>query len=165
MNLRRSILCLFWAVSITFGAQSFTHSPTEVTTSELVLRSHAIYEARPRYPEDAITHRIAGVAVAKVTVSLQGHVQHVQILEAPSPSLARETASAVQRWRFLPWPENQLTITGKLTFYFLLHGDHGTVMSPSEIDGLVIFHQDRAAPVAAKGIGHDTTLKPNQERR
>jgi hypothetical protein len=67
-----------------------------------------------------------------VTVSMEGTVEQVTLLEAPSDSIGRATVDAVERWQFTLITKKRVTVSGKLTFYFTLEGNKGRVLYPSE---------------------------------
>jgi TonB family protein len=106
------------------------------TTSGAGLRSLAVSKIRPIYPHDALKESITGVAVAQIHLTVEGRVETVNILQAPSPSIGQAVKSAVIQWRFQPNNgsngEPPLLVSGKLVFYFEIRGGKGVVLFPEE---------------------------------
>jgi TonB family protein len=75
-----------------------------------------------------------GVAVVLVRTDKTGLVREVDVLEAPTPSIGVAVTTAVSKWKFKP--NATMTVARrtliKLTFYFVLAGNDGHVLSPSE---------------------------------
>jgi TonB family protein len=118
-------------------AQTQITSPLAVptTTWEPILRSTAIKSVRPKCPQDAVHNRLTGVAVAQVFLTIDGNVDRVEILEAPSPSAGEAVSEAVVGWRFrppAPVAGRPLRRSGKLTFYFVTKDDRCSVLYPTE---------------------------------
>jgi TonB family protein len=114
---------------------SSTPVPQSGTTSEALLRQSAIFTVRPIYPEADRKSAIAGVAVAAVTLTESGSVKRVTVLQAPSPSIAASVKNAIFQWRFKPSPpidSRPISLTAKLTFYFLRQDRKYSVLNPSE---------------------------------
>jgi outer membrane biosynthesis protein TonB len=65
-----------------------------------------------------------GVAIAEVTLGLNGQPSNVKIVEAPSDRIARSVEAAAWQWRFkTPTLDGKpASVRGKLIFYFQAHG-------------------------------------------
>jgi TonB family protein len=103
------------------------------TTSEQVLRAHAIKIVRPSFPPEARLHRQTGVAVAEVQLDPAGRVSQVQILEAPALAIAQSVSEAVAQWQFTPFNSQSggpMILSAKLTFYFEIKAGKAMVLEP-----------------------------------
>ena len=102
--------------------------------SESGLRNMAKSITKPEFPPEAIQLRQTGVAVAKMTIDENGKVAKVEILEAPSQSIATSVLTALSEWHFDPATMNgQPTgFTGKVTHYFVFQKGLPVVLSPAE---------------------------------
>jgi TonB family protein len=109
-------------------------SPPPVSVSESTLRSAATSSQMPRYPAQSIERKSIGVAVAEVTVTEEGRVATVNVLQAPDADIATSVRDALARWAFTPVQVSGRSSTspmrGKLTFYFRLLADKGNVTMP-----------------------------------
>jgi TonB family protein len=111
---------------------------------ERILREHAIKTVRPIYPADALRNRQTGVVVVNARITNTGEVSGVQVLEAPSESIAVSVSQAVARWRFTPilgFKERPEAVSGKLTFYFEMINRNGVVLDPQEAGYVGRWHQ------------------------
>jgi TonB family protein len=121
---------LLFAASI-----GLTQTIRTATTSEQVLRAHATKVVRPAFPADASRHQQTGVAVAEVHLNPAGLVSQVEILEAPTPSIAQSVSEAVAQWQFTPFTMSSgepMLLSAKLTFYFEMKGGKGVVLNPAD---------------------------------
>jgi len=104
------------------------------TTSERNIRSRASVVIAPIYPEDAIRASQGGVAVAEILVNEGGSVFRVDILEAPSPSIAAAVVHALSLWQLEPatLQGKKSRFAGKITYYFVIKEGRGRVFAPDD---------------------------------
>jgi TonB family protein len=124
-------------VVYTLGLAAQVSTPVVMsgTTSEALLRKSALTMVRPAYPEADRKAATTGVVVAAVTLTESGIVRRIKVLEAPSPSMATSVSEAVTNWHFKPWPPIEgrpVSISAKLTFYFVRDRRQYSVLNPSE---------------------------------
>jgi TonB family protein len=67
-----------------------------------------------------------------LTISENGNVVSVNILESPHKSISNAVIVALKQWKFIPFtikgkPEK---VTGKITYYFIVDGEKNRVESP-----------------------------------
>jgi TonB family protein len=134
-RLTRLIPSAFPLVMLFLGPASDAASPEQpVRVIERLLRSQALTAAPPVYPADAIAAHDRGVVVAEITVGMTGHVDRVEILEAPSVSIATAVTNALDRWRFARRTVESRAVRtiGKITYYFVIDESGGHVYSPDD---------------------------------
>lgn len=105
----------------------------------------AIKIVRPAYPQDALRKKETGVAVARIHLSLEGAVEHVEILEAPSASIGNSVKQALVQSRFESTDgrngDGPVKFSGKLVFYFEIQDGRGVVLYPSETGYVGRWHE------------------------
>jgi len=103
---------------------------------EIALRASAVRMIPPTYPRRSVAGRTEGVAVADLELTRDGAVRGVTILESPDSEIARELTTVLKQWRFSLTSEEgplaDLPVRGKLTYYFVLEGQDGVVLTPLE---------------------------------
>lgn len=85
----------------------------------------------PKFPQESLRKKVHGVVVARVTVSVEGNVTSVDVLESPDAEISGEVQGSLLKWRFDPkrlvGPTSPTAISGKITFYFTPSGPEGIV--------------------------------------
>lgn len=103
-------------------------------TDEIALRHYISKLEMPRYPTEDIRRGITGVAVAHVVLDYRGDVQKVEMLQAPSDTIASAVRDAVTRSiTVYSDKSDHLSLTGKITFYFLRIKGSYIVRNPGEV--------------------------------
>ncbi|MEK6304299.1 MAG: energy transducer TonB [Acidobacteriota bacterium] len=112
-----------------------------VVIGEESLRKLAIISPTPGYPTTSKQNRATGVSVTKFYVDEKGHVENIQVLQAPDQFIEASLVKAISQWKFQPYHFNGRTrrVLGKLTFYFTLERGRGDVQNPR----FTIFSKDR----------------------
>jgi len=100
--------------------------------SELTVRKLAVNKVLPTYPGDALKGKFQGVAIAELSIDIEGAVSGVKILESPHDSIGESVKKSVLQWKFKPMKKDNrpLRVVGKLTFYFSIIGGKGVVRNP-----------------------------------
>jgi protein TonB len=97
-----------------------------------VLRGRAVNPTLPEYPADSLKARKEGVVVVEITVSAEGVVTAVNVLESPDALMGESVVNCLKRWRFDPPRSVDNTQVfrseGKLAFYFKLEGGKPVVV-------------------------------------
>jgi TonB family protein len=89
-----------------------TVTATEENSEEADTGSpRSIVKVMPNYPRDAWTNQIEGDVVAEFSVTEQGKVQNIRILNSSNPLFVTETMDAVSRFRYSPALENGQPVT------------------------------------------------------
>jgi TonB family protein len=127
-------MCLLMSSTVGLHGQTSSSSEASGWTWEIVLRQFAINSVRPEYPEDSLREKRTGVAVVKVYLGPDGHVNGVEVLEAPTPSIASSVSRAAAQWQFKPFDSDgkKYSVWGKLTFYFEIKKGKGYVLDPAD---------------------------------
>jgi TonB family protein len=68
-----------------------------------VAQGIALSRPAPIYPDDAKTARISGTVVIQALIGRDGWVHEMQVITAPSASLAASSLAAVSQWRYRPY--------------------------------------------------------------
>ena len=147
-----------WWPSTAYAAWE-QEAPRAVNLRELSLRRAASVSPMPAYPQTSLKSKATGVAVAAVSIAVDGRIDKVEILDAPDPDIAAAVREAVMRW-VVPWQsgpagEPARPRTGKLTFYFRIVDGSGRVFNPDEMPGgprLAVQSRSGAGP-GARGSG------------
>jgi len=110
-----------------------------INLRELSLRRAATVSPMPEYPRPSLERKASGVAVAALSIGLDGRPEKAEILEAPDSETAAAVQAAVMRW-VVPWQsgpagEPVRRRTGKLTFYFRIVDGRGRVFNPEDMPG------------------------------
>ena len=86
-----------------------------------VLQGHAVYRARPEYPQSAKRARISGSVIIEVTVDETGKVVEAKSLCGPN-ALVETAVKAAYDWKFTPTllNGNPVKVKGTITFNFNL---------------------------------------------
>jgi TonB family protein len=125
--------CLFVLATTCVVCPGNCQQPYLASTSEAVLRASALKIVRPAYPLGAVQSRQTGVAVAQIYVDDRGLVGKVEVLEAPSPSIAESVREALGRWKFEPEMDGRgVEVRGKITYYFVISKDKSAVLEPKD---------------------------------
>jgi protein TonB len=66
------------------------------------MEGYLVHRVQPVYPPLARAARIQGVVELQATISRQGTIEHLQVLQG-HPMLVRAAVEAVQRWRYRPY--------------------------------------------------------------
>jgi TonB family protein len=61
-----------------------------------------VYRVEPEYTDTARDAQVKGVVVLSLEITDQGKTEHVKVLKGLEPSLDRNAATAVSKWRFAP---------------------------------------------------------------
>ena len=105
-------------------------------TGEQNFRALAVRVVTPRYPSDLAISGLQGVAVAELRVGPDGRVRSVSVLQSPHPEITREMQSALTQWQFsvpaMPGALSTALLHGKLTYYFVVNGGQGAVLTAAE---------------------------------
>jgi TonB family protein len=122
-------ICLF---ILHFVTEAKGQTIKRVVVAENSLRRNAIKTVIPKYPKEAIKARASGVAVTEITISEDGSVIDVKILETPHKSINGSMTEALKQWKFHPakLKGKPQKITGKITYYFVLGNKEAKVESP-----------------------------------
>ena len=85
------------------------------------LRRLAVKTVMPTFTPEQKAQAREGVVVVQVDVDDQGNVDRLSILESPDSVINASVTDAVRQWKFTPPHINgqPVTISGKLTFYYL----------------------------------------------
>lgn len=104
----------------------------KIGVHETTLRRKTIKSVVPKYPKEAIKASASGVAVSEITISEDGYVIDVKILESPHKSINASMVEALKQWKFNPFYLNGKLqkVSGKITFYFVLENNKAKVESP-----------------------------------
>jgi TonB family protein len=99
---------------------------------EITLRKKAIKTVAPKYPREAVKAAASGVAVSELSISEDGSVTSVKILESPHKSINASMIEALKQWKFAPFLLNgkPQPVNGKITYYFVIENNKGRVESP-----------------------------------
>jgi protein TonB len=108
-----------------------------VKISEANLRRRAVSTVLPPYPAEAIKTKTRGVVVIQIKVDGNGVTTDVEVLQAPSGSIADAAVSAVRQWKFeqAAIKGEPVNLLGKLTFYFELKRGKARVRNPLGYEG------------------------------
>jgi outer membrane biosynthesis protein TonB len=125
---------MLFAMTIVFSVPVHSQTTSLPRFSERSLRKITDTTVVPLYPQDAITARHIGIAVALVTVTEKGVVSKVEVLEAPSPSIGGSLSDALSQWRFKTAiiDGHPTGYTGKVTYYFVFQNGKPVVLSPDQ---------------------------------
>ena len=74
-----------------------------VTISPGVAQGLALSRPSPIYPQDAKEARISGKVVIQAVIGRDGWIHDMQVVSAPSASLAASALGAVSQWRYRPY--------------------------------------------------------------
>jgi len=115
-----------------------TRSPVIFTVNDDALRRLSVKAQAPAYPSTSLANNITGVAVAAVTIDVNGTVRDVTIVDSPDDATGTAVRNAVLRWTFRPLGVSSPAdlINGKLIFYFHLQNGRGVVSSPAELQAI-----------------------------
>lgn len=126
---------------VVFVLSSAAHARAADTVqlSDDPVRAFAEKTVLPKYPASAIRMHHTGVAVAAVHLDENGHIQRVDVLEAPSLAIGAAVREAVLQWRFRSPRAQSKTLNlsgkelvGKVTFYFFQSKGRYQVAGPNE---------------------------------
>lgn len=111
-------------------------APKIVKFAEPTLRSMTLSTPMPQYPRSSLLASVSGVAVAGVVVGADGHVERVDILQAPDAAIGAALRDALLTWTFRPLPaapgsNERLRMQGKLVFYFTIVAGKGVITTPA----------------------------------
>jgi TonB family protein len=135
----RLLRCSFWETVILLllacALPIRSQTPREIRIGESQLRALLIHEVRPDFPTDALGKHASGVSVAQIDVGADGSVIHIEVLQAPTESMAAAMKRALNQWKFRPDTVNGVPIgvLGKITYYFVIDQGKGKVLAPSEM--------------------------------
>lgn len=117
---------------LTFLMSRPVYSTGYVVIGEARLRKLAITSPTPEYPATSKRNRATGVSVTKFYVDEKGHVENIQVLQAPDQFIEASLVKAISQWKFQPYHSDGrlMRILGKLTFYFVLERGRGRVQNP-----------------------------------
>lgn len=130
----RSVAVALFSTLVLLGTISCKGSldGQEIWTSEAVLRKLVTYQVKPDLVDVSRDSARTGVAVALVTLSSNGKLKSVSMLESPTPHVGEEITAAVRKWRFA-WhgdrPDDILE--ARLTFY-IVNGPKGFAVLSSD---------------------------------
>lgn len=105
-------------------------------TTDMEFRRIARVLRRPEYPTVSLGMKRRGVVVAEVIASEEGHVGHVDVLEAPDAHLGDAVRGALAGWEIEPPVDDEgraVRLRAKLFFYFVIENGEGFVRSPEEM--------------------------------
>jgi hypothetical protein len=124
---------MFFATGVICVAQAA--SPKTAWTDETGLRTFISKLELPSYPKEDVRQGTTGVAVAQVTLDSHCNVKAVEVLQAPSSTISSAVRDALAKSTFA-FPDksySDLSLTGKITFYFLKLGGKYVVRNPQEV--------------------------------
>ena len=149
MNTLLRVSCL-WMVALGVAATAHTQGlsiPPGVDTSKPGIMSDPLFRAiastapAPAYPATSLARKVTGVAVAAILLDRNGHLQSVNILQAPDDAIGQSVHDALMRWTFRPIG---VPMKGKIFFYFNIKKGSASVVSPEEINPAINHDQSRA---------------------
>lgn len=107
---------------------------TSAQLDESQMRQLVKLMVRPVYPKDAIRRNICGVAVVEVRINVDGKITGLDVVEAPSDSIAKSVFEAVSEWKFAPHTSagRRVIVHGAITFYFVLNDSTPKVLDPKD---------------------------------
>lgn len=79
------------------------------------MKGYLIKEARPIYPGDAKAARISGAVTIQAIIGRDGWIHDMQVLSAPSASLAASSLGAISQWRYKPYLLNGVPVEVETT--------------------------------------------------
>jgi TonB family protein len=127
------ILLSIVALGFVFGiAKVDAQTPQIPSVTQEELASHLMTYVAPIYSATAQSAKVQGDVVIKVEISPDGLIRSAKVLNGPS--LLREAAaSALKRWRYLPFHsgEETIAVTGNVLVSFTLR-DKPEVHTPHE---------------------------------
>ena len=71
-----------------------------IVLHEVSLRRHAIQTVVPKYPKEAIKSQASGIAVSEITITEDGSVIDIKIVESPHKSIDASMIQALKKWKF-----------------------------------------------------------------
>lgn len=114
--------------SETVTAQPVSGSETSEASESVVAEYQVnempllLNEVKVPYPADARAQGIQGAVVVEMTVSSDGTVKNIQVVESPSPSLTQAAVNAIRGFRFKParMGERPVAIRIRYSYRFVL---------------------------------------------
>lgn len=85
------------------GAKAMATLRDGIMISPGVAQGLALSRPAPIYPQDAKDARISGTVVIRAVIGRDGWVHDMQVVAAPSASLAASSLGAVSQWRYRPY--------------------------------------------------------------
>lgn len=148
MNAPLRVSCL-WIIAVGFIAVAHAQysSLQGVDTSkpgimnDPTLRGIATTGPAPTYPAISVARKVTGVAVAAILLDRNGHLQSLDVLQAPDAPIGQSVHDALMRWTFRPIG---VPMKGKLFFYFTIRRGSGSVASPQEMNPAIMHDQSPA---------------------
>lgn len=67
-----------------------------------ITHPEVVEKVNPKYPEEARKAKIMGLVILRSTISDEGVVEDIEVLESPDESLTAAAVEAVEQWRFKP---------------------------------------------------------------
>jgi rhodanese-related sulfurtransferase len=110
--------------------------------NDMTLRGIATTAPVPTYPSTSVAKKVTGVAVAAILLDRSGHLQSLNVLQAPDDAIGQSVHEALTRWVFRPIG---VPMKGKLFFYFTIKKGSGSVSSPAEMNPAIGHHEDSGA--------------------
>jgi TonB family protein len=89
--------------ALTPDPQAIYPNVSELPVSAGTAVGMLLTKVTPVYPQDAKAAHISGTVVLRATIGREGNIIDLQVVEAPSPSLAASAMRAVSRWRYKPY--------------------------------------------------------------
>ncbi len=97
-------------------------SAEDVTVSADVEAGSIVKKVTPQYPEDARQNHVAGTVTLAAIIDKMGSITHLEVLSAPTVSMAEASVGAVRQWKYKPYllngepAEVDTTVTVNFTF-------------------------------------------------
>lgn len=85
-------------------------TPAAVNTSAAVAQGFILTKTAPVYPDVAKQAGISGTVVLQALIGRDGEIHDLQVISAPSPSLAASAQAAVAQWRYRPYLLNGVPV-------------------------------------------------------
>jgi hypothetical protein len=107
--------------------------------NDMTLRGIATTAPVPTYPSSSVAKKVTGVAVAAILLDRSGHLQSLNVVQAPDDAIGQSVHDAVTRWVFR---SVGVPMKGKLFFYFTIRKGSASVSSPAEMNPAIGHHED-----------------------
>jgi periplasmic protein TonB len=77
--------------------------PAKVTVDPKIMSGQKIAGENPTYPPEARAKKIQGTVVLEASISKDGAIKDLRVLESPSKLLTDSAMTAVRTWRWRPY--------------------------------------------------------------
>lgn len=89
--------------STTAAPTATTPLPRTITIAGGIAQGMILKKVAPIYPDDAKHARVSGTVTIQAVIGTDGWVHDMQVLTAPSASMAASSLGAVSQWRYRPY--------------------------------------------------------------